>query len=195
MGNQMSTEDQIFRLKLKTREMEKLSKRSELEERKLIGDVKKAMQSGKIDMARLYAEKCIRKKNEKINYLHLSNKLDVLVSRLESAYRCSSLVKDINTMIPVIHQINAETNPVKIGNDVTKLENLFDEINLTSDIVNDTVQNAATISAPTEEVDELITKIAEEHAIKIDGQLGHNQVFDKQLEEMANMSERIKNLK
>lgn len=190
----MSTEDQIFRLKLKTKELEKLSHRSELEEKKLVTDVKKAMQAGKLDVARVYAEKCIRKKNEKMNYLNLSNKLDVLVSRLESAHRCSSLVKDINVIIPMIQKINTETNPIKIGNDVHKLENLFDEINITTDIVNDTVQNAATVTAPTEEVDELISKIAEEHAIKLDGQIGHNQIFDK-LEEMNNMSERIKNLK
>ncbi|CRG96606.1 vacuolar protein-sorting-associated protein 46, putative [Plasmodium gallinaceum] len=191
----MSTEDHIFRLKLKTKELEKLSNRSEMEEKKLISDVKKAIQSGKIDIARLYAEKCIRKKNEKVNYLNLSNKLDVLVSRLESAHRCSSLVKEVNVMIPLIQKINSETNAVKIGNDVTKLENIFDEISISSDIINDTVQTSAVISAPTEEVDELISKIAEEHAIKLDGQLGPVNAIDKHLEEMSNMSERIKNLK
>ncbi|CRG99269.1 vacuolar protein sorting-associated protein 46, putative [Plasmodium relictum] len=191
----MSTEDHIFRLKLKTKELEKLSNRSELEEKKLISDVKKAIQSGKIDIARLYAEKCIRKKNEKINYLNLSNKIDVLVSRLESAYRCSSLVKDVSTMIPLIQKINSETNALKIGNDVTKLENIFDEISISSDLINDTVQTSAAISAPTEEIDELISKIAEEHAIKLDGQLGPVNAIDKHLKEISNMSERIKNLK
>lgn len=194
MGNRVSTEDQIFRLKLKIRELEKLSQRSELEEKKLIMDVKKAMEIGKLDIAKIHAEKCIRKKNEKINYLNLSNKLDVLVSRLETAHRCSSLVKDINLMLPVIQKINVETNPVKIGNDVHKLENLFEEINLTSDIIADTVQSTAAVTAPTEEVDELMSKIAEEHAIKLEGQIGNNPIFNK-LEEMSNMSERIKNLK
>ncbi|EUD67885.1 hypothetical protein C922_01497 [Plasmodium inui San Antonio 1] len=172
MGNKISTEDHIFRLKLKTKELEKLSNRSELEEKKLITDVKKAIQAGKIDIARLYAEKCIRKKNEKINYLNLSNKLDVLVSRLEGAHRCASLVKDVSMMIPLIQKINTETNAVKIGNDVMKLENIFDEISISSDLINDTVQTSSAISAPTEEVDELISKIADEHAIKLDGQLG-----------------------
>ncbi|KNG74155.1 developmental protein [Plasmodium falciparum IGH-CR14] len=127
MGNKISTEDHIFRLKLKTKELEKLSQRSELEEKKLIGDVKKAIQAGKIELARLYAEKCIRKKNEK-------------------------LVKDVGVMIPLIQKINAETNAIKIGNDVTKLENIFDEISISSELINDTVQTSSAISAPTEEV-------------------------------------------
>ncbi|SBT87716.1 vacuolar protein sorting-associated protein 46, putative [Plasmodium malariae] len=184
MGNKISTEDHIFRLKLKTKELEKLSNRSELEEKKLITDVKKAIQAGKIDIARIYAEKCIRKKNEKINYLNLSNKLDVLVSRLEGAHRCASLVKDVGVMIPLIQKINAETNAVKIGND-----------SISSDLINDTVQTSSAINAPTEEVDELISKIADEHAIKLDGQIGPVSSINKHLEEISNMSERIKNLK
>ncbi|CAD2086283.1 vacuolar protein sorting-associated protein 46, putative [Plasmodium vinckei lentum] len=195
MGNKLSTEDHIFRLKLKTKELEKLSNRSELEEKRFVMDVKKAIQAGKIDMARLYAEKCIRKKNEKINYLNLSNKLDVLVSRLEGAHRSASLVKDVSVMIPLIQQINSETNAVKIGSDVMKLENIFDEISITSDLINDTVQTSSAIVAPTEEVDELISKIADEHALKLDGQLGPTNTINKHLEEITNMSERIKNLK
>lgn len=38
------------------------------------------------------------------------------------------LVKDVSVMIPLIQQINSETNAVKIGSDVMKLENIFDEI-------------------------------------------------------------------
>ncbi|KEG01004.1 hypothetical protein YYE_04037 [Plasmodium vinckei vinckei] len=144
---------------------------------------------------KLYAEKCIRKKNEKINYLNLSNKLDVLVSRLEGAHRSASLVKDVSVMIPLIQQINSETNAVKIGSDVMKLENIFDEISITSDLINDTVQTSSAIVAPTEEVDELISKIADEHALKLDGQLGPTNTINKHLEEITNMSERIKNLK
>lgn len=195
MGNRMSTDDQIFRLKLKIKELEQLATRSEMEEKKLINEVKKAIQAGKIDVAKIHAEKCIRKKNEKINYLNLGNKLDVLVCRLEGAHRCSTLAKDINTMLPLIQKINAETNPVKIGNNVTKLDIMFDEINLTSDMINDTIQTAATVNTPEDEVNELITKVAEEHAIALDGKIGTTPVFDKHLEEMTNMSERIKNLK
>ncbi|SCQ16050.1 vacuolar protein sorting-associated protein 46, putative, partial [Plasmodium ovale] len=144
---------------------------------------------------RLYAEKCIRKKNEKINYLNLSNKLDILVSRLEGAYRSASLVKDVGVMIPLIQKINAETNAIKIGNDVMKLENIFDEISISSELINDTVQTSSAVIAPTEEVNELISKIADEHAIQLDGQLGPVSSINKHLEEISNMSERIKNLK
>ncbi|SBS84760.1 vacuolar protein sorting-associated protein 46, putative, partial [Plasmodium ovale curtisi] len=172
------------------------------------------------DVAKLYAEKCIRKKNEKINYLNLSNKLDILVSRLEGAYRSASVsfqiffikqtrtkmgieeslkgertFKDVGVMIPLIQKINAETNAIKIGNDVMKLENIFDEISISSELINDTVQTSSAVIAPTEEVNELISKIADEHAIQLDGQLGPVSSINKHLEEISNMSERIKNLK
>ena len=47
--------------------------------------MKKALEKGNPDVARVYAENAIRKKNESLNYLRMSSKVDATASRVQSA--------------------------------------------------------------------------------------------------------------
>ena len=47
--------------------------------------MKKALEKGNPDVARVYAENAVRKKNESLNYLRMSGKVDATASRVQSA--------------------------------------------------------------------------------------------------------------
>ena len=47
--------------------------------------MKKALEKGNPEVARIYAENAVRKKNESINYLRMSGKIDAVSSRVQSA--------------------------------------------------------------------------------------------------------------
>ena len=47
--------------------------------------VKKALEQGNVEGARIYAENAVRKKNESLNYLRMSGKVDAVASRVQSA--------------------------------------------------------------------------------------------------------------
>jgi division protein CdvB (Snf7/Vps24/ESCRT-III family) len=46
--------------------------------------VKRAIEKGNIDGAKIYAQNAIRKKTEALNYLRLASRLDAVVSRLDT---------------------------------------------------------------------------------------------------------------
>lgn len=46
--------------------------------------MKKAIEKGNMEGAKIYAQNAIRKKNEALNYLRLASRLDAEVSRLET---------------------------------------------------------------------------------------------------------------
>ena len=46
---------------------------------------RKALATGYVDGARIYAENAIRKKNEGLNYLRMAGKLDAVQSRVQTA--------------------------------------------------------------------------------------------------------------
>lgn len=56
--------DTLFQLRFTAKQLEKLSKKAEKEEAAQKAKVKKALQQGNIEGARIYAENAIRKKNE-----------------------------------------------------------------------------------------------------------------------------------
>ena len=60
---------QIFNLKFTAKQLVRASKKCEKEEKEERNKVKRAIEKGNIDGARLYAQNAIRKKNETLNYL------------------------------------------------------------------------------------------------------------------------------
>ena len=72
-------------MKFCSKQLARLSKKAEKEQRQQEAQVKKALEKGNPDVARVYAENAIRKKNESLNYLRMSSKVDAVSSRVQSA--------------------------------------------------------------------------------------------------------------
>ena len=77
--------EQLFQLKFCSKQLARLSKKAEQEQRKQEAQVKKALEKGNPEIARVYAENAVRKKNESLNYLRMSAKVDAVASRVQSA--------------------------------------------------------------------------------------------------------------
>lgn len=76
--------DQIFNLKFTSKQLVRQSRKAEKEEKSEKLKVKKAIEKGNIDGAKIYAQNAIRKKNEALNYMRLGSRLDAVVSRLDT---------------------------------------------------------------------------------------------------------------
>ena len=80
-----SLSDTLFQLKFCSKQLARLSKKAEKEQKQQEAQVKKALEKGNPDVARVYAENAIRKKNESLNYLRMSSKVDAVSSRVQTA--------------------------------------------------------------------------------------------------------------
>ena len=85
--------------------MARLSKKAEKEQRQQEAQVKKSLEKGNPEVARVYAENAIRKKNESINYLRMSGKIDAVSSRVQSAVTMKGVSNnsDESGIIPEIY--------------------------------------------------------------------------------------------
>lgn len=77
--------DTVFQLRFCTKQLERLSKKAEKEQGLQQSKVKKALQQGNIEGAKIYAENAIRKKNEALNFLRMASKVDAVRSKVQSA--------------------------------------------------------------------------------------------------------------
>ena len=74
MGNQDKLLEQIFQLKFTSKTLVRQAKKCEKEEKEEKLKVKKAIEKGNMDGAKIYAQNAIRKRSEQLNYLRLSNR-------------------------------------------------------------------------------------------------------------------------
>lgn len=65
--------------------MSRKAARCEKEEQEQKAMVKKALQKGNVEGAKIYANNAIRKRNEALNYLRLSARFDGVAAQIQSA--------------------------------------------------------------------------------------------------------------
>lgn len=75
----------MFNLKFAVKELERNSKKCEKEEKVEKEKAKKAIQKGNMEGARIHAENAIRQKNQALNYLRMSARVDAVSSRVQTA--------------------------------------------------------------------------------------------------------------
>lgn len=80
--------------------MERESKKSEKEEKNEKLKLKKAIQKGNMEGARIHAENSIRQKNQSLNYLRMAARVDAVASRVQSAVTQRKVSK-LNNMLSV----------------------------------------------------------------------------------------------
>lgn len=65
--------------------MERAAKKCEKDEKQQKAKVKKSLEQGNVEGARIYAENAIRKKNEGLNYLRMAARIDAVSNRVQTA--------------------------------------------------------------------------------------------------------------
>merc|ERR1719487_2773417 len=87
--------DQIFNLKFTAKQLNRAAGKCEREEKAEKGKIKKAIEKGNVEGAKIYAQNAIRKKSEALNYLQLASRLDGVVSRLETQAKMNTVNREM----------------------------------------------------------------------------------------------------
>lgn len=169
--NSRQLEDTIFDMKLASKQFVKESQRCEKEERVEKDKAKKKLEQGLIDIARIHAENAIRKKNESVNYLKLSSKMDAVVTRIQSAYRTEQITGNLSKAITQMNRSLKTMRPENITETMSNFEKTFEDIDVATGYVNDSLNQATSVSAPREQVDHLLGEIASVNNIEVSDQL------------------------
>jgi len=77
-------EKHLFNLKFASKQLLRDSKKCEKEEKAERAKLKKAMEKGNMEVARIHAENAIRQKNQALNFLRMSARVDAVASRVQS---------------------------------------------------------------------------------------------------------------
>ena len=77
-------EKHLFNLKFASKQLLRDSKKCEKEEKAERAKLKKAMEKGNMEVARIHAENAIRQKNQALNFLRMSARVDAVSSRVQT---------------------------------------------------------------------------------------------------------------
>ncbi len=74
-----------------------------------------AIEKGNIEGARIYAQNAIREKNEALNYLRLSSRIDGVASRVEAAVRMRTVTRSMAGIVKGLDEAMKTMDMSKVG--------------------------------------------------------------------------------
>merc|ERR1712223_1470981 len=160
-------EDTLFQLKFCSKQLARLSRKAEKEQRQQEAQVKKALEKGNPDVARVYAENAIRKKNESLNYLKMSSKIDATASRVQSAVTMKGVAKNMGSVVKSLEKAVNSMELQKISEVMDKFESQFEDLDVHTAVMEDAMGSATTTTTPENQVEALMKQVADENGLEI----------------------------
>lgn len=169
-------EQSLFQLKFTAKLLNKQAAKAAKEELQEKTKTKKAMMQGNNDIAQLYAQNAIRKANERVNLLRLASRIDAVASRVQTAVTMRSVTGNMTQVIRGMDKALQTMNLEKISLVMEKFETQFEDLDALTNYYESATNNVNALTTPQEEVDELMSQIADEAGIEMKQGLNETKV-------------------
>ncbi|CEP09687.1 hypothetical protein [Parasitella parasitica] len=195
-------ENQLFQLKFTAKQLNKQSKRCQKDETTEKNKLKKAIQDGNMEGARIYASNAIRKKNEALNLLKLSSRIDAVASRVQTAITMRKVSTSMAQVVRGMGRAMETMNLEQISMVMDKFESQFEDLDVQTGYMEGAMAGTTTMNTPQDEVDSLMHQVADEHGLELNDALNElepskvlNEPKQKEKDEDSLLTERLKALR
>lgn len=171
--------DIIFNMKFAAKQMTKSAASAEKASEKEKMNVKRALEKGNTEAARIYAENAIRKRNESLNYLRLASRIDAARSRIETAVQMKAVTKAMKSTVKGLDKILASMDPMKIAKVMDDFEKQVGTLEVNVGTMDAAFESTSAGTVPVGQVDTLLEQVAVENNIDISNQLAGGPLQSK----------------
>ncbi|KAI0774450.1 vacuolar assembly protein DID2 [Fomes fomentarius] len=168
-------EKTLFQLKFTAKSLNRQAKKAQKDENTEKAKLKKALQQGNTDGARIYAANSIRKKTESLNLLRLASRVDAVASRVETAVTMRQVSGNMASVVKGMDKAMESMNLERISVVMDKFESQFSDLDVQTSYMEETMSNTTAVSTPQDEVDALLKQTAEEANIELQHDLASRE--------------------
>ena len=134
--------------------------------------LKKAIQQGNTEVARIYANNAIRKKNERLNYLRMGARFDAVAAQLDTAVSMGMVSKTMGTVVRGLDTALTANNMEEIARIMDTFEEQVESLGVQTTYMDGAMNGTSALTTPQDQVDNLIQMVADEHGIEVNLDLG-----------------------
>lgn len=156
MGQKHSLEDDLINFRLTSKQMVRSSKKCDKNMAANKEKLKKAIEQGNVEGARIYAQNVIREKNQSLNFLRLSSRIDAVSSRLETAIRMQQVNQAMKDTVRGMSNAMKSMEVTQIAKTMEDFEKNFEDMDVRSGYMESTMDSTTLMSTPPDQVDQLI---------------------------------------
>lgn len=169
-------EQLLFQLKFTAKQLNRQAAKAAKEETQERAKIKKALTQGNNDIAQLYAQNAIRKANERVNLLRLALRIDAVALRVQTAVTMRSVTGNMSQVIRGMDKALQTMNLERILMVMDKFESQFEDLDALTNYYEATTNNVNALTTPQDQVDELMSQVADEAGIEMKQGLNETQI-------------------
>lgn len=166
-----SMEKHLFNLKFAAKELERSSKKCDKEEKAEKLKLKKAIEKGNMEVARIHAENAIRQKNQSLNFLRMSARVDATSSRVQSALTTKKVTKSMEGVVKGMSAAMKSMNLEKISSLMDKFEKEFEDLDVQTSVMEGAMSQTTATNIPQDAVENLMKQAADEAGLELNMEL------------------------
>merc|ERR1712109_66772 len=162
-----SMEKHLFNLKFAAKELERCSKKCDKEEKAEKAKLKKAIEKGNMEVAKIHAENAIRQKNQSLNFLRMSARIDATASRVQSAVTTKKVSKSMEGVVKGMSAAMKSMNLEKISTLMDNFEKEFEDLGVQTSVMEGAMSQTTTTNIPQDAVEGLMKQQADEAGLEL----------------------------
>lgn len=160
-------EKHLFNLKFAAKDLERQAKKCEKSERDEKLKLKKAIAKGTMENAKIHAENAIRQKNQALNFRRMSARVDAVSQRVQTALTTKNVTTSMAGVVKAMEGAMKSMNLEKVSNLMERFEQQFENLDVQSQVMEDTMCASSTLATPQNEVDSLMMQVADEAGLEL----------------------------
>mmetsp|Transcript_30216 Transcript_30216/g.48440 ORF Transcript_30216/g.48440 Transcript_30216/m.48440 type:complete len:162 (-) Transcript_30216:145-630(-) len=121
-----------------------------------------------INLPLVCTENSIRNKSNCINFLRMASRMDSIVQRLQTANSIKKMSKSMLQTTKIMKTALNTMNVEKISNVMDTFEKQFEELDIQSAVMEDSVKQANANAIKEDQVENLMRQVADEHNLKLE---------------------------
>ncbi|EDO41077.1 predicted protein, partial [Nematostella vectensis] len=173
MSSQM--EKHLFNLKFAAKNLERNAKKCEKEEKAEKLKLKKAIQKGNMEGAKIHGENAIRQKNQSLNFMRMSSRIDAVAQRVQTAVTMKQVTSSMGGVVKSMDAALKSMNLEKVSALMDKFEKQFEDLDVQSAAMDNAMSSTTTLTVPQGQVDSLMQQVADEAGLELNLELPGSQ--------------------
>ncbi|KAK9671552.1 hypothetical protein RND81_12G038500 [Saponaria officinalis] len=175
MGYTEKLMNQIMELKFTSKSLQRQSRKCEKEEKSEKLKVKKAIEKGNMDVARM-------------NYLRLASRLDAVVSRLDTLEKMQVIGKSMGNIVKSLDSSLNTGNIQKMSETMDQFEKQFINMEVQVEFMDSFMGGSTSLSTQEIEVNSLMQQVADDYGLEV-------SVLSSEKEDEDDLTRRLVELK
>ncbi|KAI6182655.1 hypothetical protein M3Y97_00404200 [Aphelenchoides bicaudatus] len=160
-------DNHLFNLRFAAKELSRNAKKCEKQEKEEKDKLTSALKKGNKEVAQVHAENAIRKKNESLNYLRMSARIDAVAARVQTAATQKRVTQSMSGVVKSMESALKSMNLEKVQNLMDRFEKDFEDLDVQSATMEGSMNATTTLNAPQYQVDALIAEAADKAGLEI----------------------------